>query len=170
MFSDRAVIRAMKNLHPIGIPHSILFENLFAKTFDSTKLDEDKSRVQVFYQEHGYFTAHVADSNVTMRKVGGNGLRIPLIHPNKPGTRADIVFTIEEGRKYHLNNITFTGVKFFRTPEALMTPLFGMAKGDVFSRDEAQQRHGEHAQAVRRLRLHRFCRWSRPSILFLTPI
>ncbi|HYL38798.1 MAG TPA: outer membrane protein assembly factor BamA [Bryobacteraceae bacterium] len=132
-FSDREVIRAMKNSHPIGIPHSILFENLFAKTYDSTKLDEDKSRVQVFYQEHGYFTAHVTDSSVTMRKVGGTGLHIPLLHPNKPGTRADIMINIEEGRKYHLNNITFAGVKFFRTPEALMTPLFGMSKGEIFS-------------------------------------
>jgi outer membrane protein insertion porin family len=134
VFSDREVIRAMKNLKPIGIPHSILLENLFARTYDSTKLEEDKSRVQVFYQEHGYFVAHVTDSNVTMRKVGGDGgFRIPLIHPNKVGTRADITMTIDEGRKYHLNNISFTGVKFFRTPEALMTPLFQMAKGDVFS-------------------------------------
>jgi outer membrane protein insertion porin family len=134
VFSDRAVIRAMKNSHPIGIPHSILFENLFARTFDSTKLDEDKSRVQVFYQEHGYFTAHVTEADVKMRKVGGDGgFRIPLIHPNKIGSRADITLTLEEGRKYHLNNITFTGVKFFRTPELLMTPLFQMSKGDIFS-------------------------------------
>jgi outer membrane protein insertion porin family len=133
VFSDREVIRAMKNLKPIGIPHSILLENLFARTYDSTKLEEDKSRVQVFYQEHGYFIAHVTDSSVSMRKVGGSGFRIPLIHPNKVGTRADITMTIDEGRKYHLNNISFTGVKFFRTPEALMTPLFQMAKGDVFS-------------------------------------
>ncbi len=133
VFSDREVIRAMKNLHPIGIPHSILFENLFAKTYDPSKLEEDKSRVQVFYQEHGYFTAHVTDSTVTMRKTGGQGMHIPLIHPNKPGTAADVNITVEEGKLYHLNNITFTGVKFFRTPEALMTPLFQMSKGDVFS-------------------------------------
>ena len=63
----------MKNLHPIGIPYSILFENLFAKTYDSTKLDEDKQRIQVFYQEHGYFTAHVTDATVTMRKTGRRG-------------------------------------------------------------------------------------------------
>ena len=133
VFSDKEVIRAMKNLHPIGIPYSIFFENLFAKTYDSSKLDEDKSRVQVFYQDHGYFTAHVTDSMVTMRKTGGEGMHIPLIHPNKPGTAADINITVEEGKLYHLNNITFSGVKFFRTPEALMTPLFGMSKGDVFS-------------------------------------
>src|SRR5580704_10148951 len=133
VFTDKEVIRAMKNLHPIGIPHSILFESLFAKTYDPSKLDEDKSRVQVFYQEHGYFTARVTDSMVTMRKTGGEGMHIPLIHPNKPGTVADVNVTVEEGKLYHLNNITFSGVKFFRTPEALMTPLFGMSKGDVFS-------------------------------------
>jgi outer membrane protein insertion porin family len=132
-FSDKDVIRAMKNMHPIGIPHSIFFESLFAKTYDPGKLDEDKSRVQVFYQEHGYFTAHVTDAMVTMRKTGGEGMHIPLIHPNKPGTSADIKVDLEEGKLYHLNNITFSGVKFFRTPEALMTPLFQMAKGDVFS-------------------------------------
>src|ERR1700677_1055111 len=133
VFSDKEVVRAMKNLHPIGIPHSILFESLFAKTYDPSKLEEDKSRVQVFYQEHGYFTAHVTDSTVTMRKTGGEGMHIPLIHPNKPATADDVNVTVEEGKLYHLNNITFTGVKFFRTPEALMTPLFGMSKGDVFS-------------------------------------
>ena len=132
-FSDSEVAWAMKNLHPIGVPHSILFENLFAKTYDPGKLDEDKSRVQVFYQEHGYFTAHVTDSTVTMRRTGGEGYHIPLIHPNKIGTVADVTLSLEQGRLYHLNNITFTGVKFFRTPEALMTPLFGMAKGDIFS-------------------------------------
>ena len=132
-FSDKDVIRAMKNMHPIGIPHSILFESLFAKTYDPGKLDEDRSRVQVFFQEHGYFTARVTDAMVTMRKTGGEGMHIPLIYPNKPGTSADIKVDLEEGKLYHLNNITFSGVKFFRTPEALMTPLFQMAKGDVFS-------------------------------------
>jgi outer membrane protein insertion porin family len=132
-FSDKDVIRAMKNLHPYGIPHSIFFESLFAKTYDPAKLEEDKSRVQVFLQEHGYFTAHVTESMVTMRQTGGQGMHIPLFHPNKPGTAADVSITVEQGKLYHLNNITFSGVKFFRTPEALMTPLFQMAKGDVFS-------------------------------------
>ena len=33
-----------------------------------------------------------------MRKMGGDGMQIPLIHPNKPGTVADINVTVEEGR------------------------------------------------------------------------
>src|SRR5712692_3351287 len=96
VFNDRAVIRAMKNLKPIGIPHSILLESLFARTYDSTKLEEDKSRISDFYQQHGYFVARATDSKVTMRKVGGDGFHIPLIYPNKLGTRADIEITLEE--------------------------------------------------------------------------
>ena len=134
-FSDREVIRAMHNLKPIGIPYSIFLENLFARTYDSSKLEEDKSRIQDFYQQHGYFVARVTDSQVKINDVGGpgKGTHIWLIHPNKPGKRADLTLTMEEGLKYKLHSISFTGVKFFRTPEALMRPLFGMGQGDVFS-------------------------------------
>jgi outer membrane protein insertion porin family len=38
-FSHREVVEAMKNLHGIGIPHSIFFENIFASTFDAAKLE-----------------------------------------------------------------------------------------------------------------------------------
>lgn len=133
VFSNRQVIRAMANLKPIGIPHSILFENLFAKAFDSTKLEEDEERIRNFYQERGYFTAKTLGDKVTMRNVGGGKFRIPLFYPNRPGKRADISITVEEGRRYHLNKITFEGVKLFRTPTTLMRPLFGMQKGDIFS-------------------------------------
>jgi len=132
-FSYKAVRRAMKNLRPVGLPYSIFFENLFAKTYDSTKLEEDMERIRQFYMEHGYFMAKVTDHDVKIRDVGGDGFKIPLIHPNKPGKRADIAVTVEEGRLYHLRNISFSGVKLFRTPETLMKPLFQMQSGDVFS-------------------------------------
>ncbi len=133
VFSDRKVIRAMKNLKPIGIPYSLLFENLFSKAFDSTKLEEDKDRIRNFYQERGYFTAKAIEHNVAMRDVGGGRFRIPLFYPNRPGKRADVTVKVEEGRQYKLNKITFEGVKLFRTPETLMRPLFKMDQGDIFS-------------------------------------
>ena len=136
VMSDRAVIRAMKNLKPIGVPHGLFLEFLWARTFDSTKLDEDKDRIRNFYQQHGYFTARVTDSEVKLRDTGGTGTSIPLIHPNKPGKAADLTITVEEGRQYHLNKINFQGVKLFRTPETLMRPIFGMAEGDVFSTEK----------------------------------
>jgi outer membrane protein insertion porin family len=133
-FSQRDVVRAMKNLHPIGVPHSILLENLFAKTYDEAKLEEDRERiVHEFYQSHGYFMAKTLDPTVTMRDVGGGKFRFPILHTNHPGKVEDIIVPVEEGRQYHLNKINFVGVKLFRTPETLMRPLFGMAEGDVFS-------------------------------------
>jgi outer membrane protein insertion porin family len=100
VFSDKVVRRAMRNLRPIGIPRSILFENIFAKAFDSTKLEEDKDRVRNFYQEKGYFTARALDHTVTMRDVGGGKFRVPLFYMNKPGKRADLLVPVEEGREY----------------------------------------------------------------------
>ena len=133
VFNDKDVIRAMKNLHPIGVPHGLFLENLFAKSFDSTKLEQDQDMVRNFYQEHGYFTARVVDHKVTVVDVGGHGLRLPLIKPNKPGKNANIQMTVEEGRLYRLRKINFVGVKLFKTPETLMRPLFQMQEGDVFS-------------------------------------
>jgi len=133
VFSDRVVIRAMKNLHPIGIPHSIFLESMFAKTYDSSKLEEDKERVRQFYQDKGYFTVRVLDHKVTLRDTGGKGFRIPLFKPNKPGKRADIDVPIEEGKLVHLNKMNFVGVKLFRTTDFLQKNVFQMNEGDVFS-------------------------------------
>ena len=132
-FSERDVIRAMKNTHDYGIPHSILFENIFARTYDSSKLDEDKERIRDAYQSKGYFTAKVLDQKTELVNTGGRGFKLPLIKPNTPGKAMNITLPVEEGRLYRLNKITFVGVKLFRTPETLMRPLFSMGEGDPFS-------------------------------------
>lgn len=133
VFKDAVVRRAMKNLKPVGIPRSILFESLFAKTFDSSKLEEDMSRVQNYYQERGYFTARASADEPVIRDVGGKGLRIPLFYPNKPGKRADFRVTMDEGPKYRLQKLNLVGVKFFRAPEEIFSSVLGMREGDVFS-------------------------------------
>jgi outer membrane protein insertion porin family len=132
-FSDRQLIRAMRNLRPIGIPHSILFENLFAKTYDLSKLEQDKDGIRNFYQERGYFAARALEQTVTLRKVGGGKFRVPLFYMNRPGIAADISLPLEEGRKYRIRNWNYVGVKLFRVPEALTPKLFKMAPGEVFS-------------------------------------
>src|SRR5579859_246058 len=133
VFSDLVVIRAMKNLHPLGVPHSILLENLFPKTYDSSKLEEDKERIRQFYQDKGYFTVRVLDHKVTIHDAGGTGFRLPLIKPNKPGKNADIIIPVEEGKLMHLNKMNFVGVKLFRTTDFLQKNVFQMQDGDVFS-------------------------------------
>ncbi len=133
VFGDRAVIRAMRNLRPIGVPHSILLENMFAKTYDLSKLEQDKDMIRNFYQERGYFMARPLDQTVEIRKVGGGKFRIPLFYMNKPGIRADVKIPVEEGRLYKIRNWNYVGVKLFRVPESLTPQLFRMSPGDVFS-------------------------------------
>jgi outer membrane protein insertion porin family len=136
-FTRRDVVRAMKNLHPIGIPHSIFFEELFAKTFDSSKLEEDKERVRDAYQKQGFFTAKALDQTLKLRDVGGanGGFHIPLFKENKPGKVEDVTLPVEEGQRYYLAKIDFEGVKLFRSTEFLAR-LFQMQPGDVFSTEK----------------------------------
>ncbi len=138
-YNDRWVIRSMKNLKPFGVPKSIILENIFAKTFDQAKLDEDKERMRQAYQDKGYFTFKALDETVKIIPKGGRGWRLPLIKPNNAGIAANITIPVEEGRLYHLRNMNFVGVKLFRTPEVLMRPLFGMGPGDVFSTDKLRK-------------------------------
>ena len=139
VFSDRDVIRAMKNLKPIGIPHSLLFENLFARTYDSTKLDEDSERIRQFYQSKGYFTARVINHTERVYDVSGKGIKIPLLNPKKPGKRVDVTMVVNEGQRYTLRNFNFVGMKLFRTPDLIAKQVFGMSAGDVFSTEKLQK-------------------------------
>ncbi len=133
VYPDRVVIRAMKNLRPIGIPKSIYLENIFSKAYDLTKLEQDKDMIRNFYQERGYFQAKALDQTVKIRESGGGGFRIPLLYPNSIGKAADIGIPVEEGRLYRLNKLSFTGMKLFRTPDVLGQQIFQMKPGDIFS-------------------------------------
>src|SRR5439155_13326848 len=83
-FSRREVVNAMKNLKPIGIPHSIFLEELFPKTYDAAKLEENKERIRDAYQKAGYFTAKALDQTVQLRRTGGahGQIHIPLFKEN----------------------------------------------------------------------------------------
>jgi outer membrane protein insertion porin family len=139
VFSHRQLVRVMKNLRPIGVPHSILFEDLFAKTYDLAKLEEDKSRIQDFYQTKGYFAARVLEQKVTLRNTTAGWFQIPFIYKPKPGINADLGLPIEEGQLYHLRNVNYVGVKLFRVPESLTGPMFRMKAGDIFSTEKLRK-------------------------------
>ena len=98
--------RAMKNLKPVGIPYSIIFENLFAKTYDASKLEEDTERVRQAYRDKGYANAAIEQPQTQIRDEGG--LNWFTFRPNH-GKRIDILMPVEEGGRYRLGAITFTG-------------------------------------------------------------
>ena len=133
--SKRWVVSSMKELKPYGIPHSILFENIFAKTFDENKFEYDKEKIREAYQDKGYFQAKVLDAPVKIVPRGGRGWRLPLFRMQNPGIYADLALPIEEGSIHHLHSMNFVGVKLFREPSVLMG-AFGMKEGDVFARSK----------------------------------
>jgi outer membrane protein insertion porin family len=105
--SDRVLRGAMVNSKPIGIPHSIILENLFARTFDASKLDEDTERVRQAYRDRGYFKAETDEPQTHVRDAGG--LNIFTLRPST-GKRIDILIPVQEGERYKLGGITFTNV------------------------------------------------------------
>jgi outer membrane protein insertion porin family len=128
--SDLELKRAMKNLHPIGIPKSIFMESLFAKTFDASKLQEDADRVRFAYQEHGYFKASVGDPKAQLRDKPGGFTFIPPFHKGT-GKAMDITIPIEEGEKYKLKAIKFKNNKAILNTQ-LLRNLFPIKDGDTF--------------------------------------
>jgi outer membrane protein insertion porin family len=119
----------MKNLKPIGIPYSLIFEDLFPQTFDASKLEEDTERVRQAYRDRGYANAAVEQPKTQIRDEGG--LNWFTFRPNK-GKRIDILMAIEEGGRYKLGSITFTGNKAVTNIKALRG-TFAMKDGDWFN-------------------------------------
>jgi outer membrane protein insertion porin family len=120
--------RSMKNLKPIGIPYSVVFEDIFPQTYDSSKLEEDTERVRQAYRDKGYYNAAVEEPKTQVRDEGG--LNWFTFRPRK-GKRIDIVLPIEEGDRYRLGTITFTGNKAVTNVRALRS-TFAVKDGDWF--------------------------------------
>jgi len=132
--NDRTLRASMKNLKPIGIPRSIFLENLFSKTYDATKLEEDTERVRAEFQNRGYFKVLVDDPKTEIHDTGHTGFHVPWIQPGL-GKSVDITMPIEEGDRYRLGTITFKNNKAISNVIALRG-LFPMKDGEIFSREK----------------------------------
>jgi outer membrane protein insertion porin family len=132
---SRVLRYAMKNLRPIGVPHSIFLESIFARTYDATKLDEDTERVRNEYQNRGYFKMNTSGQAKTeIHDTGHTGFHIPLLQGGA-GKSVDITMSIDEGERYTLGGITFKNNKAVQNVRALRA-LFPIKDGDVFSKEK----------------------------------
>ena len=127
--SARELRASMKNLKPIGIPHSIFLEDLLPRTFDASKLDEDAERVRGAYRDKGYFKALTGEPETNVRNAGGIN---PFTLRPSTGKRVDILIPIEEGERYRLGGITFTGNKEYTNQKALRAQ-FAQKDGEYFN-------------------------------------
>ena len=128
--SSRVLRESMRNLRPIGLPHSIIFENIFARTYDASKLEEDSERVRQAYRDRGYLRGGpVGEPQTHIRNE--SGLSFFTFRPRK-GKRIDIHMNIEEGERYRLAGINFTGVKAGVNLKALRA-IFTQKDGAIFN-------------------------------------
>jgi outer membrane protein insertion porin family len=127
--SSRTLRDAMVNSKPIGIPHSIILEDLFARTFDASKLDEDTERVRQAYQDRGYFKAETSEAQTHVRDEGG--LNWFTLRP-ATGKRIDILMPVDEGERYRLGSITFTGVDATQWNVRGLRSVFTQKDGEWF--------------------------------------
>ena len=127
--SSRYLRSAMKNLKPIGVPHSIILENLISRTYDATKLSEDAERVRDALQQKGYFKALVQDPKTNIHDT--HGFHLPFTKHHE-GKSVDITLPIEEGDRYRLKEVTFSGNKAVTNVAALRAAI-PMKDGEIFN-------------------------------------
>jgi outer membrane protein insertion porin family len=138
----RTLRNSMKNSKPIGIPHSLILEDIFPRTFDASKLDEDAERVRAEYRNRGYFKAITEEPQTNVRNAGGID---PFTLRPSTGKRVDILIPIEEGERYRLGGITFTGNKAYSNVKALRAQ-FANKDGEWFN----AQLFGKGTDALRK--------------------
>jgi outer membrane protein insertion porin family len=143
-FSQRRIIRAMKNDRPYAIPLGITYLNVWSKTFDRDKLSEDlEVGIRGLYQDHGYFKVLVKDPILTTVEVNGVGLPGPIPWVGrKPGKATNIVIPIEEGDRYRMGSLTIRSADpdtplFFKAE--FLKRAFPLKEGQIFSTDKIRK-------------------------------
>jgi len=143
-FSARRIIRSMHHSRPIAIPLEVTEINLWSKTFDQNKLDEDlEVGIRGLYQDHGYFRVVVHDPVLKTVDVERGGIPLPLPGIGREhGKRTDMVIKIEEGERYRMGNLTVRSADpdqglFFKTE--FLEKVFPLKKGDIFSADKLRK-------------------------------
>ncbi|MGH9533283.1 MAG: outer membrane protein assembly factor BamA [Terriglobales bacterium] len=125
--SSGTLEQAMKNLRPIGIPHSLIFEHLFAKTYGAAQLSEDLERVREAMQDRGYFEAVVEDPTLKLHTTHSRRI---LFFGGGIGKQVDIHIPIVEGEKYYVGKVQFLNSHFI-TNTRLLDQVFGLQTGEV---------------------------------------
>lgn len=136
VFSTTRIIRSMKNSRPIAIPLGFADINLFSKTYDKDKLDEDIGvGIYGLYQNHGYFRINVGDPILKTVRTEHGGIPGPWpLIGRKRSIRTDITLPIEEGAQYRMGRLIIRSANLdenlYFKPEFLES-IFPVKKGQI---------------------------------------
>ncbi len=125
VFSNSALIMAMKYSKPIGLPPWFW---IFHRTYNKDKVDADLEKIRELYQSHGYFFA-LPQEPIT--KTVNTRPLLPFIFGRGRGKRVDITIPIQQGAQYHLGRFVIRGNHLFK--QAPLKTVLGMSTGDVFN-------------------------------------
>ncbi len=111
VLSDNQVQRAMKKTNEKG-----KLINLFKqKKFVESDYEDDLERIIAKYNEKGYRDATILSDSV-----------VPF-----DDKTVDVYITLDEGKKYYLNNVSWVGNTVY--PTYILDNILGMQKGDVYN-------------------------------------
>ncbi|MCM1109707.1 MAG: outer membrane protein assembly factor BamA [Clostridium sp.] len=133
VLSDRAIKRTMKKTNENGDIMKIFSQ----KKFVETDYEDDLNRILEKYNEKGYRDAKILSDSV-------------VAWDDK---KVDVYITIEEGKKYYIDSISWVGNTVF--PTELLDQILGMKAGDVYNQKLLNKRTLEDDDAVSNLYMNR---------------
>ena len=144
-FSDRRIVRAMRNSRPYSIPLSFLGSiPVISKTFDRSKLNEDMEiGIRGLYQDNGYFKVLVRDP--TLETVDVNRAGIPGPWPligSKHGKTTNITLAVEEGERFRMGILHVRSAdpeKGLTLRQDYLESVFPLKPGDIFGVDKVRK-------------------------------
>jgi outer membrane protein insertion porin family len=144
-FSDRKLIRAMKNDRPYGIPLYFTFIPVMSKTYDHDKLIEDiEVGIRGMYQDNGYFRVLVAPNGPIIESIDtkNNRYGVPLVLGKTDGKAVNITLPIEEGNRYTMGTLKIVSAdpdKQLSLKVEALKAFFPLKQGDVLNVDRLRK-------------------------------
>ena len=129
VLSDRSLKRAMKKTNE----KRDLLKLFSQKKFVRSDYQDDLQRIIDKYNEKGYRDAVIVADSVV----------------NYDEKNVDVYITIDEGKKYYINNISWVGNTVY--PSTLLNDILGIEKGDVYNQKRLNKRTQEDDDAVANL-------------------
>jgi len=137
IFSDGEVkgrMELIKETGPItGFTNKDLYHPL--------KMNDDLTRIEMFYRENGYMRANILDAEIEMRPKmvyrtlpfikPGFPWGIPIPFWKKEVDRYYITIPIEENEQYRLGDVSVTGNTLY--PDTTILAVLGLQSGEVFN-------------------------------------
>ena len=116
VYSDSKLRRLMKNTKKKNL-------NIFkASKYIEADYKEDKGKLLSFYNENGFRDAQILETE--LKSIDNN--------------RLVLVISLEEGKKYHVRNLTWLGNTQY--PTEILDHLLGFKKGDVYDQNLLEKR------------------------------